>query len=123
MIDWLFRDRTTGRIVVAQAPNPPLWIFLATVVARWFVDESSGVFDGLRAVGLASLGWWALDEVVRGVNPWRRLLGVGGCAVVLAGRRDLGRLVSGNGWLPADRLTTLAGDRHGGNGWSRRCSP
>jgi hypothetical protein len=24
--------------------------------------------------------WWAVDEIVRGVNPWRRILG----AVVLA---------------------------------------
>jgi hypothetical protein len=85
VIDWLFRDRVTGRIVVAQFPNLPLWIFLATVVARWFVDESSGAFDVLRGVALVSLGWWAVDEVVRGVNPWRRLLGIGGCAVVLAG--------------------------------------
>ncbi|MEL7210840.1 MAG: hypothetical protein AAGK32_21830, partial [Actinomycetota bacterium] len=37
LVDWLFRDRTTGRITIAQPPNPPLWIFLASVVARWFV--------------------------------------------------------------------------------------
>jgi hypothetical protein len=85
VIDWLFRDRRTGRIVVAQAPNLPLWIFLATVVARWFVDESTGAFDVLRGVALAALGWWAVDEVVRGVNPWRRFLGALGCAVVVTG--------------------------------------
>jgi hypothetical protein len=28
-----------------------------------------------------ALGWWAVDEVLRGVNPWRRLLGT----AVLAG--------------------------------------
>jgi hypothetical protein len=39
----------------------------------------------LRAVALAALGWWALDEVIRGVNPWRRLLGLAGCAIVIAG--------------------------------------
>ena len=85
MVDWLFRDRRTGRIVVAQVPNLPLWIFLATVVARWVVPEDSGAFTALRVVALASLGWWAVDEVVRGVNPWRRLLGIGGCVVVVAG--------------------------------------
>jgi len=24
-----------------------------------------------------ALAWWAVDEVVRGVNPWRRCLGAG----------------------------------------------
>ena len=36
---------------------------------------------GLRIVALLSLTIWALDEIVRGVNPWRRCLG----AVVLIG--------------------------------------
>jgi len=25
------------------------------------VDEDSGAFTGLKAVGLAALGWWAID--------------------------------------------------------------
>ena len=84
-IDWLFRDRESGAIVIAQFPNLPLWTFLATVVLRRLVPEDSGAFTVLRAVALAALGWWALDEVIRGVNPWRRLLGVAGCAIVIAG--------------------------------------
>jgi hypothetical protein len=84
-IDWLFRDRQTGAIVIAQFPNRPLWIFLATVVLRRLVPEDSGAFTVLRAVALAALAWWALDEVIRGVNPWRRLLGLAGCAIVIAG--------------------------------------
>ena len=85
VVDWLFRDRETGRIVIAQFPNLPLWIFLGTVVGRWLVPEDSGAFTVLRVVGLAALGWWAVDEVVRGVNPWRRLLGLAGCGFVIAG--------------------------------------
>lgn len=84
-VDWLFRDRETGGITIAQVPNLPLWIFLGTVVGRWLVPEDSGVFTALRVVALASLGWWALDEVVRGVNPWRRILGLVGCLVVISG--------------------------------------
>lgn len=84
-IGWLFRDRQTGEIVVAQFPNLPLWIFLATVILCRLVPEDSGAFTALRAVALAALGWWALDEVIRGVNPWRRLLGLAGCAIVVAG--------------------------------------
>lgn len=39
---------------------------------------------------LLALGWWALDEILRGVNPWRRIIGavalVAVVAVVLASR-------------------------------------
>lgn len=81
--DWLFRNRHTGQITIAQLPNLPLWIFLATVVLRRLV---SGTADTtVRWIGVAALAWWALDEVIRGVNPWRRLLGVGGCAAAAAG--------------------------------------
>ena len=34
---------------------------------------------GLDVAVYAALGWWATDELVRGVNPFRRILG----AVVL----------------------------------------
>jgi len=85
VVDWLFRDRRTGEVVIAQFPNLPLWVFLATVVLRRVVPEDSGAFTALRAVALAALAWWALDEALRGVNPWRRLLGLGGCAIVIAG--------------------------------------
>jgi hypothetical protein len=73
---WLFASRATGRIVVAQWPNLPLWLFIGGEAARlvlhspsWFVT-ALGVFAGL------ALAWWAVDEVLRGVNPWRRLLGL-----------------------------------------------
>jgi hypothetical protein len=84
-IDRLFRDRQTGEIVIVQFPNLPLWIFLATVVLRRVVPEDSAAFSMLRAVALAALAWWALGEIIRGVNPWRRLLGLVGCAIVTAG--------------------------------------
>ena len=35
-------------------------------------------------MGAGGLAWWALDEVIRGVNPWRRVLGIAGCAFVIA---------------------------------------
>jgi hypothetical protein len=79
---WLFRDRETGRIVVAQFPNVALWLFLATALLRRIVDEDSTAFTVLRIIGLAALAWWARDERVRGVNPWRRLLGAGGLVLV-----------------------------------------
>ena len=82
MIDWLFRDRHTGRIVIAQVPNLPLGLFLVASALRWLFDPSGGVRTGLGVMATAGLLWWAVDEVARGVNPWRRLLG----GAVLAGQ-------------------------------------
>ena len=77
---WLFVDRASGRIVVAQWPNLALWIFLASLTAGALVGRGeAGTIVG--AVGTASLVVWAVDEILRGTNPWRRLLG----AAVLLG--------------------------------------
>lgn len=83
-VDWWFRDRRTGRITVAQAPNIPLWIFIATVVARAVVSNGSGR-TALDWIATLSLGWWSLDELFRGVNPWRRLLGLVVAGFLVAG--------------------------------------
>jgi hypothetical protein len=83
-VDWCFRDRRTGRITVGQFPNLALWIFLGTVVLRRVVPADSTAHTTLGWIGLVALAWWSLDEVLRGVNPWRRLLGAGGCAVVVS---------------------------------------
>jgi hypothetical protein len=84
--DWLFRSRRTGRITVVQLPNVALWIYLVTVVARWAVPSGTTPDAVVDWVGVAALGWWAVDELIRGVNPWRRGLGfvVGAFTVVNA---------------------------------------
>ncbi|GJD87581.1 MULTISPECIES: hypothetical protein [Methylobacterium] len=80
-LDWTFRSRTDGRITVGQWPNLPLWLFIG-LTAVGFALDPAGTPGRLVRVGAAlSLAWWALDEVVRGVNPWRRFLG----AAVLVG--------------------------------------
>ena len=75
MIDWLFRNRTTGRITVAQFPNTALWVSVAASVLRRLVGTEGRPGAVLAVVATAALIWWAVDELVRGVNPWRRLLG------------------------------------------------
>ena len=63
MIDWLFRDRRSGRIVVGQFPNAPLWLFLATVVGRWLVDEGSTAHAALRGVTVINNPFmWSADD-------------------------------------------------------------
>jgi len=73
--DWLFRERRTGRIVIAQFPNAPLALFGICRVAQWIAHPGGTTRDVLMWVGTAALVWWALDEIIRGVNPFRRLLG------------------------------------------------
>jgi|ERR1019366_729589 hypothetical protein len=84
LFGWLFRNRQTGKVTIAQFPNLPLWCFFAAVVLRRVVPlpETRALLSGVE---LSSLAWWALGEVLRGVNPWRRLLGIGGCAFVVVG--------------------------------------
>lgn len=78
-LDWLFRNRRTGALTVAQWPNLPLAVFLVAEIAERFAHSASGPGTTLRVVSTVALVVWALDEIVRGVNPFRRVLG----AVVL----------------------------------------
>ena len=75
------RDQN-GAATLAQWPNPALAVWLVAVVVGW-----TGVLGDARTATLAGVGQgalivWALDELVRGASPFRRLLG----AVVLAGQ-------------------------------------
>ncbi|MGH3330721.1 MAG: hypothetical protein ACRDPJ_05370 [Nocardioidaceae bacterium] len=75
---WWVRDRR-GRLTLAQWPNPALAVWLVAVFVSW-----TGVLGSARSATLADVGRgalivWALDELVRGASPFRRLLG----AVVL----------------------------------------
>ncbi|WP_336486755.1 hypothetical protein [Methylobacterium nigriterrae] len=73
--DWAFRNRRTGEITVGQWPNLPLWLFGGASLASWLLDPPGPPGLVLRAAAFLCLAWWAVDEVLRGVNPWRRLLG------------------------------------------------
>ena len=78
-VDWAFRDRTTGAITIAQRPNLSLWLFLVLTALGWVADASasSSAAFWLRLGAHLVLAWWAADEALRGVNPWRRFLGIG----------------------------------------------
>ena len=81
-VEWLFRNRTTGGITIAQFPNTPLWLFLVATSLRWVFDPTGWPGATLGVLATGGLIWWAVDELARGVNPWRRLLG----GAVLAGQ-------------------------------------
>jgi hypothetical protein len=80
LIDWMFRNRVTGGYTIAQFPNPALWVAIVASVLAVVVAPRGLPGDILSAVGGLALAFWAIDEVARGVNPFRRLLG----AAVLA---------------------------------------
>lgn len=72
--DWWLRDRSTGEIRVGQAPNAAILVWLTATVVRW-LEVWPDYHEELRWLGTGALVAWALDELVRGVNPFRRLLG------------------------------------------------
>ena len=74
-VDWLFRSRATGRYTVAQMPNLPLLLFVGFRIAQALVSPHGTAHDVLRWSAIVALAWWGADEVVRGVNPFRRILG------------------------------------------------
>ncbi len=73
---WCFRNRETGAITVAQTPNLALSVFLVSTTIFWLGHPKGAISTVAKVVATGSLIVWALDEVVRGVNPWRRFLGV-----------------------------------------------
>jgi uncharacterized membrane protein YhhN len=74
-LNWLFRNRETGAITIAQWPNPALWIVIAAGALLWAWPSAGRASIALTVVFKGALLVWAADEIIRGVNPWRRLLG------------------------------------------------
>jgi hypothetical protein len=83
--EWAFRNRRTGGITVAQWPNIPLAVFLAVTVALRLAHPAGSIGSAGRIIAGVALAVWALDEVIRGVNPFRRLLGAVVLGALIAG--------------------------------------
>lgn len=76
-LDWLFRNRHTGRITLGQFPNLPMLLFGTGYAIEWLARPGGRTGLFVWAATRACLAWWAADELLRGVNPWRRMLGAG----------------------------------------------
>jgi hypothetical protein len=74
---WWFENRDTGEITIGQFPNWPLFAVAGTWVVGWIADDDSRLADGASIAGTVLWCYWGADELVQGVNPWRRLLGGG----------------------------------------------
>ena len=79
IFQWMFRSRETGRITIMQRPNLALTMALIAIVVRVLLHPAGSPGLTLTVLVGVALTVWAVLEIVRGVNPWRRLLG----AVVL----------------------------------------
>lgn len=86
---WMFRSRVTGRIVLGQSPNLAQKIFTSTTLVGILLPRSR-VRSSLASVAVLALIFWGADEVLRGVNPFRRITGAFTLAAIgiLAARRS-----------------------------------
>ena len=75
-VRWWFENRETGELTVAQFPNWPLFATGLAAVTHRIVDDGSRIQAITGFVGPLLWIYWAGDELIRGVNPWRRVLGV-----------------------------------------------
>ena len=74
---WWFEHRETGQLIVGQFPSWPLFAIAGATVVRRLTETGSAINDGTGWLITGLWLGWGGDELVRGVNPWRRLLGAG----------------------------------------------
>lgn len=84
ILQWFFRNCQTGAITIAQAPNLVLWIVIIAATVRWIGPSAGTLSLACTVLVTGGLIVWAADEIVRGVNPWRRCLGTAVATYVLA---------------------------------------
>jgi hypothetical protein len=73
-LDWMFRSRKTGRITIGQTANLEQKIFSGATLVGVLLPASK-LRTGVGVVAVLALVVWAIDEMARGVNPFRRILG------------------------------------------------
>jgi hypothetical protein len=69
-----FKDKQ-GHIVIGQRPNLPIVLAFSLWVAS-FVAKSGLAHDIFYGLFLVFLTWWAVLELLKGVNYFRKFLGM-----------------------------------------------
>ena len=72
-------------MAIAQFLNRALAVSLVCVAIRVIGRPSGTTGAAVEVIGTAALVVWAIDEIARGVNPWRRILGTVVLAVTVIG--------------------------------------
>ena len=79
----LNRDFKILGYTVGQAPNLPLVVVIVAVVVGRIAEQGSVTNRIADSVFFVSLSIWSYLETFDGVNAFRRVLGIGGFAVLL----------------------------------------
>jgi hypothetical protein len=74
LFDRLFRD-SNGEIVIAQAPNLPILIWLGATLLK-LVVKTGQVKVALDLLAFSSLSYWSFLEISQGDSYFRRDLGI-----------------------------------------------
>jgi hypothetical protein len=69
-------NRRTGHITVVQWPNISLSVYIVDSIALHVFHPTGGAETLARVLANVALLLWAIDELLRGVNPFRRILGL-----------------------------------------------
>lgn len=80
---WLFKDEK-GKVVIAQLPN---WQLAGAAVA-WviqFIAKEGSIYKISRSVFIILIIFWSYEEIVHGVNGFRRILGTAVLAMTFVG--------------------------------------
>lgn len=70
----IFEDRNGNR-VIAQRPNGPILLWLFLLPLRWFSLPGT-VMTLVEFTSFGALFTWSWLELFRGVNTFRRILGI-----------------------------------------------
>ena len=77
------RDLKIRGYTVGQAPNLPLIVVIVAVVVGRMTEQGSVTNRITDSAFFVSLSIWSYLETFDGVNAFRRVLGIGGFAVLL----------------------------------------
>ncbi len=77
------RDFKIRGYTVGQTPNLPLIVVIVAVVVGRMTEQGSFTNRIADSVFFVSLSIWSYLETFDGVNAFRRVLGIGGFAVIL----------------------------------------
>lgn len=70
----IFTDKKTGKIVVGQWPNTPLWIALGLFILGTIQNPDIQLFAKVNMVPV--MLYWSYLEIFKGDNTFRRILGL-----------------------------------------------
>jgi hypothetical protein len=89
-------------------------VFLICRAAEWLLYPEGAASVVLRCTGTLALAWWAVSEVLRGVNPFRRMLGAAVLVAVLIGTiGDVAVTAALRVWAPLARPLKFLQNRLG----------